>query len=105
MVHGQPLSDDLWRVILNMSRSMDIPNIIHYTGCRKRTIKPVLSDYRKWGTVMQEHLTKELQGAKHVLTAADVQVCLTYDDLFHNHDMLIIPSFCKEWFITTQKST
>jgi hypothetical protein len=84
---------------------MDIPNIIHYTGCRKQTIEQVLSDYQKQGTVMQEHLTKELQGVKRILTAADVQVCLTYNDLFHNYDMLITPSFCKEWFITAQRST
>ncbi|KIL55693.1 hypothetical protein M378DRAFT_17709 [Amanita muscaria Koide BX008] len=72
MVRGRPLSDGLRAVILNMSISMDIPSIIHHTRCKKRTIERVLSDYRRRGTVMRDHL-RELRGAKCVLTAADVR--------------------------------
>jgi hypothetical protein len=76
MVCGQSLSDELQGAILNMAWTLDINSIITNTGCRKQTIKQVLSDYHKQGTVMCENLTKELRGAKQSLTVADMRVSL-----------------------------
>lgn len=74
MTRGRPLSDDFRGAILNMARTLDVPSIVKYTGCKKRTIHRVLEDYRKKGTILRKHMTKELRGAKRSLTNADVQV-------------------------------
>ena len=70
MARGKPLSDDLRTVILNMSRHLDVPAIRHYTGCPIRTIRTLLSDYRRKGTVLRKELLKQtLRGKKRTLTS------------------------------------
>jgi hypothetical protein len=44
MVRGQPLPDDLRKVILNMARYLDVPSIRHYTGCPTRNIERLISE-------------------------------------------------------------
>lgn len=63
-----------------MARSLDFNSIVQYTGCKRRTVERILSDYRKKGTAAQIHLSKELRGAKRALRPADVRVC----QLFHS---------------------
>jgi hypothetical protein len=76
MVRGQPLSDDLRTVILNMARHLDVAEIRHYTDCPIRTIRRLLSDYRHKGTVLRKELLKRtLRGKKRVLTSANIHVC------------------------------
>jgi hypothetical protein len=59
MAHGRALSDDLRGIILNMARQMDIASIVCYTGQKTRTVKRVLADYRREGTVARENMAKE----------------------------------------------
>ncbi|KAJ7221680.1 hypothetical protein GGX14DRAFT_388816 [Mycena pura] len=75
MTRGKALSDDLRGAILNMSRFLDIPEICHYTNCKKRTVEHILEDYHKKGTVMREHLRLEMRGAKRSMSAGDLRVC------------------------------
>ncbi|KAJ7194797.1 hypothetical protein GGX14DRAFT_377632 [Mycena pura] len=73
MTRGKALSDDLRGAILNMSRFLDIPEICHYTNCKKRTVERILEDYHKKGTVMREHLRLEMRGAKRSMSAGDLR--------------------------------
>ncbi len=74
MTRSKPLSDDLRGAILAMARTHDVNTIVLQTGQKKHTIERILSDYCKKGTVMQQHLRKELRGAKQVLTVTDMNV-------------------------------
>jgi CRP-like cAMP-binding protein len=74
MTRGKSLSDDLREVIINMACSLDIRNIINYTGCKRRTIERILSDYRQKGTVIRKNLTGNLRGRKRSLRARDAHV-------------------------------
>jgi hypothetical protein len=75
MAHGRALSDNLRGAILNMARTLDVHSIVEYTGCKRRTVEWILSDYRKKGTVLRKHLAKELRGVKRSLRPSDVKVC------------------------------
>ncbi|KAJ7246392.1 hypothetical protein C8J57DRAFT_1724803 [Mycena rebaudengoi] len=73
MACGKALSDDLRGTILNMALNLDIPTICRYTGCKTRTVERILEDYRKRGTVMQEHLQQEMRGRKRKMTNRDMR--------------------------------
>ncbi|KAJ7726446.1 Homeodomain-like protein, partial [Mycena maculata] len=73
MTRGKTLSDDLRIVILNMGMTQDIANITRLTGVKRRTVKRIFKDYRDKGTVMREHMYKELRGRKHSLTVSDTK--------------------------------
>ncbi|PPQ84969.1 hypothetical protein CVT26_008289 [Gymnopilus dilepis] len=75
MVRGKPLSDDLRSTILNMARHLDVPSIRYYTGCPIRTIRRILSEYRRTGTVLRQQLLKQtLRGRKQArLTSAHIK--------------------------------
>ncbi|KAJ7145426.1 Homeodomain-like protein [Mycena crocata] len=73
MARGKVLSDDLRGAVTNMARSLDVYQICHYTGCKKRTVQRVLADYRTKGTVMREHLRMEMRGAKRSMSLADIR--------------------------------
>ncbi|KAJ7360647.1 hypothetical protein DFH08DRAFT_800091 [Mycena albidolilacea] len=62
MTRGKPLSDDLRGVILNMGMSQSISNIVTLTGLKHRTIERIFADYHNKGTVMREHMYRELRG-------------------------------------------
>jgi len=80
MVRENPLSDDLRAVILNMARHLDVPAIRHYTGCPVRTIRDVLLDYSRKGTILRHHRHKQtLRGKKQALTSANICVCAIQD--------------------------
>jgi len=73
MVKGQPLSDDLRKVILNIARHLDIPSIHHYTGCAIRSINRLLVDWRK-NTTIASHLTaRHRRGRKKILSGMNIQ--------------------------------
>ena len=74
MVRGQPLSDDLRKVILNMARHLDVPTIRHHTGCAASSIYMLLADYRQLGTVACAHRVREQRGKRHILVSEDVRV-------------------------------
>jgi transposase len=78
MTRGRALSNDLRGAIVNMAWSLDIDSIVQYTGCKRRTVERILSDYRKNGTTTRICLSKELRGAKRALRSADVEVCLQF---------------------------
>ena len=99
MTRGRPLSNDLRRAIVNMAQSLDIDSIIQYTGCKRRSIERILSDYHKKGTTARICHSKELRGAKRALKSADVRVCLLFHSgfsvvliLFHPTSVLARPS-------------
>ena len=76
MVKGQPLSDDLRKVILNMARHLDVPSIHHYTGCAIRSINRLLADWRKNSTIVRDLTAQHQRGRKKILTGTNMQVCL-----------------------------
>ncbi|KAJ7450497.1 Homeodomain-like protein [Mycena galericulata] len=73
MTRGKPLSDDLRGVLLNMAMHHDVDTIADLTGVGHRTIERLLSDYRKKGTVVREHMYQELRGRKRCLTGRDTK--------------------------------
>jgi len=75
MARGKALSDDLRDVLLHMAQSLDVNTITKYTGCKRRTIERILSDFRKMGSVARRHLRKgSLQGRRRTMKGQDVQV-------------------------------
>lgn len=74
MVRGRPLSDDLRAAIVHMAHSLDIDSIVHFSGCKKRTVQRVLAEFRDTGTSTRSRLRRQLCGPKRVLTRADVGV-------------------------------
>ena len=75
MTRGRALSDDLCGAIVNMAQYLDLESISQYSGCKRRTIECILSNYRKNGTAVRNQVSKELRGAKRTLGPTDVRVC------------------------------
>ena len=76
MVRGQPISDDLRKVILNMARHLDMAAIRHYTGCPTRSIQQLLADYRRTGTTIRARRVRERRGRRRVLISEDIHVSI-----------------------------
>jgi 5S rRNA maturation endonuclease (ribonuclease M5) len=68
------MSDGLRGVILTMGMTRDISTIVELTRVKRRTIEQIFQDYRNKGTVMREHMYKELRERKHSLTDRDTKV-------------------------------
>ena len=73
MLPGLWLSDDAWLIIIHLARHLDIKTIAAYTGCTRRTITHILTEYREHGTVAHNHLALQ-QGRRWVLTPGDIHV-------------------------------
>ena len=103
MVRGKALSDDLRDVLLHMAQSLDISAITYYTGCKRRTIQQILSDYRKRGSVARQHLRKDtLRGHRRAMKGQDIRVSHHSSTLFHFLMPGILCSFYKALFVTAQ---
>jgi len=76
MVRGQPLSDDLRKVILNMARHLDVPAIRHYTGCATSSIYMLLANYRRLGSAARARKARERRGRRRVLVSEDIRVSI-----------------------------
>ena len=74
MVRGQPLSEHLRKVILNMARHLDVPTIHHYTGCAVSSIYMLLADYRRFGTAARAYKLRERRGRRQILVSEDFHV-------------------------------
>jgi len=85
MVRGQPLSDDLRKVILNMARHLDVPAIRHYTDCATASIYKLLAEYQRLGTAARAHRARERRGRRHILVSNDIRVS-TLRDLLRDHN-------------------
>jgi len=105
MARGKALSDDLRDVLLHMAQSLDINTITHYTGCKRRTVERILSDFRRTGSVSRQHLRLDpLQGRRRAVKDQDVQVSL-YSLVFNSFSHTFISSFCKALFTIALMST
>ena len=103
MARGKALSDDLRDVLLHMAQCLDINTITCYTGCKRRTIERILSDYRKRGSVARQHLRKDtLRGNRRAMKDQDVQVSLHSSTLVHFLMPQILCSFYEGLFVTAQ---
>ena len=78
MPRGRALSDDSRWIILHMSATLDIENIVHHTGIPRRTIERILTEFRNRGTVNRLRLPTELRGGARMLTMEHVQACMHY---------------------------
>jgi hypothetical protein len=74
MVRGQPLSNDVRKVILHMAKHLDMASIQHYTGCALRTIQQVLANYRRTGTTLRALLEYDRHGKQKSIATRDVRV-------------------------------
>lgn len=87
MVRGRPLSDDLRRALLNMTKYLDIPTIHRYTGCPIRTIERLLTDWRKHHTISRDLTARRRGGHKHALSRTDIHLLLGHLD--HSPDLYL----------------
>ena len=61
-----------------------ISAITYYTGCKRRTIQRILSDYHKRGSVARQHLRKNtLRGHRRAIKGHDIRISHHSSTLFH----------------------
>ena len=74
MVRGQPLSNNLYKVILHIAKYLDVALIQHYSGCATHSIQQVVADYRQTRAMIRAHLEYDHWGRKRIMKAGDVHV-------------------------------
>jgi hypothetical protein len=76
MTRGRSFSEDLRKVVIHMSTTLqlDISNIVVLTKIPRRTVERILSHYRMHGQAVPQRLI-ELRGRRRALEYGDLAVC------------------------------
>ena len=74
--HHHTYSKDLHWVIVHMSHSLSIPQVVALTGLKQQKIKWLLANYWHTGHVIEQ--PKHHRGGKAILGPDDTGVCLSH---------------------------
>ena len=78
MPRGRALSDDSRRILVHMSSSLSLDEIVKLSGIPKRTVERILADVKRLGTTARIKPPPRLLGAPRVLSQENVQASTRY---------------------------
>jgi hypothetical protein len=78
MPRGRALSDDSRWIILHMSATLNLDDIVYHSGVSRRTVERILADFRQRGTGNRLQVSKRLLGASRALTTENEQVFMLF---------------------------
>lgn len=81
MPRGRALSDDSRQIIVHMSSSLSVDEIVKLSGIPKRTVQRILADLKRLGTTARIKPPPRLLGAPRVLSQENVQASTRFQRL------------------------
>jgi hypothetical protein len=74
MPRGRALSDDSRQILVHMSSSLSLDEIVKLSGIPKRTVERILAEVKRHGTTAHIKPPPCLLGAPRVLSQENIQV-------------------------------